>query len=255
MSSLVYRGRSPDSDHSVVNKRYTDQRYDTVRVDAAYISSQIALVTSSLVTPAYVDQQDGFKAAKTAVDAADSGYLLASTLGAANGVAPIASDGYIPAINLPTLQTQRNPTFVGPSQVFLSGSRVVTTINAKEYQVATMTIPDPGYPYYPLCFAMIRGGAQQVTAEPPRSQGTPNYGQVNILASDNTKYGWGICTSRKVWDFHMCLPFADTSINPTTRPPVQGALTLGLWVGLWGGTTFTFDSGGLQFWSINYPAV
>lgn len=255
MSTLKYVGRAPDSDYSAVHKKYVDQRYSTVKVDDAYIDSQVAAIGTTLVSQTYVDAQDAQRATKSAVDTADAGYLLASSRGAASGVAPLSSDGYIPSANLPTLQTDRKPFYTVASSTFLSGLRVVTTVNPKEYQAATMTIPDPGFPYYPLCFALIRGGAINATQTPNRSTGTPHYGQVSILGSDNTKYGWCLTGSRKCYDFHLAMPFADDTIDPSTRPPVIGSLTLGLWLGLWGGSTYTFDSTGLQFFSINYPAV
>lgn len=255
MSTLKFVGRPPDSDFSVVHKKYTQARYDTVKVDSAYINSQIALIAPTLVSQSYVDTQDSQRSSKAAADAADAGYLLATQRGVTSGIAPIASDGYIPSANLPTLQTERKPTYTVASTTFLTTTRNVTTTNAKEYQAATMNIADPGYPYYPLCFALIRGGAINVTQNPSRSMGTPSYGQVSILAADNTKYSWCICNSRKVYDYHLAMPFADTTINPTTRPPVEGALTLNLWLGLWGGSIYTFDATGLQFFSINIPAA
>lgn len=255
MSTLQYRGRSPDSDFSIVHKNYVDGRYNTVRVDQAYINSQISAVAGTLVNQNYVDAQDALRATKAAADAADASYVPADQRGVANGVAPIGSDGYIPSANLPALQTTRKPVFKGPDQVFLSGQRTVTTTSSKEYQVATMTITDPGFPYYPATFAYIRGGPLGAIQNPPRTMGTPNFGQVSILAADNTKYGWSLCGSRKVYAHHLVLPFADNTINPTTRPPVEGDLTLGLWVGLWGGTSYTFDSADLQFFTICYPAL
>ncbi|AON96988.1 minor tail protein [Mycobacterium phage Tonenili] len=255
MSTLKYVGRAPDADFSVTHKKYVTNRYDAVRVDAAYINGKVAEVGASLVTPAYVAAQDAQRATKAAVDAADANYLPVTARGAAGGVVPIDEDGYVPSDMLPTLQTERKAFFKNVDTVLLSGNRVVTTVNAKEFQVAEMTIPDPGFPYIPLIFATIQGAAASAATTPLRHMGTNNYGQLSVLDDENTKYAWAVCGSRKTYDFYTALPFADPTVNPTSRPPVYGPLTLGLWIGLWSGTTFTFNSTGLQFYAICYPGI
>ncbi|AEL98450.1 hypothetical protein LINSTU_245 [Mycobacterium phage LinStu] len=255
MATLKYVGRAPDADFSVTHKKYVTTRYNTIRVDADYINSKVAEVGATLVTPAYVSAQDALRASKAAVDAADAGYLPVSQRAVANGVAPIDEDGYVPGEMLPTLQTERKVFFKNVDTVLLTGNRVVTTVNAKEFQVASMTIPDPGFPYIPLVFATIQGAAASAAANPLRHMGTNNYGQLTVLDGENTKYAWAICGSRKTYSMFTALPFADPEVNPTTRPAIYGSLDLGLWIGLWSGTTFTFNPTGLRFYAICYPAI
>lgn len=250
---MKYVGRPPDSDYSIVHKKYADERYAAIDVDQAFITDEIAGQAVPLVTPSYVDTQDALRARKTNVDAADANYLSTSVVGAASGVAPLDTSTFVPAANLPTLVTNRLPTFVPATAISISGDRVVTTTNAKEYQAATLTINDPGYPYVPLIFAQIQGGSTQGTAA-NRLMGTGAFGQASVLKSDDdAKYSWCLCTASKTRDYHTAIPFADSTINPTTRPPIEGAATFGLWIGCFSGATYTFNSTGLNFYALVFP--
>lgn len=250
--SLQYVGRAPDSDFSVVPKSYVDARYNTIKVDNAYINTSVTAQSSGLVTQSYVDTQDGLRATKTNVDSQDALYAPTSSVGAANGLVPLDNNAYVLSANLPTLVTNRKPVYVPATSITLSGSRDVITTNAREYQAASLSIPDPGYPYIPLLFAQIQGGAVN-TAPSGIGLGTASYGQVSILRSDNVKYGWCLCTSSNMLNFHTAIPFGDSTINPTTMPPIQGASTFGLWLALWSGTNYTFTSTDLNFHALVYP--
>lgn len=252
--ALSYVGRAPVSEFSVVPKSVADARYDALVVDDEFLEDAVATSAIDLVTPSYVDTQDSFRATKAAVDAADANYLLATTRGAANGVASLDGDVYVPSAQLPTLNTNRKVGFKNVDTVFLSGSRTVTTTNAREYEAARLTIADPGFPYIPLPFCTIRGGSVGGSASSP-SMGTGNYGQVTILDASLNKWGWCITGGHKVPGWNMALPFADSTINPTSRPPITGSVTLSVWLACWTGTTYTFDSAGLQFYALIYPGV
>lgn len=252
MSGLLYVGRAPDSDFSVVPKSYVDARYNTIKVDNAYITSAVNAQSSALVTQSYVDSQDALRATKANVDSADAAYVPTSNVGVANGLVPLDNNSYVLSANLPTLVTNRKPIYVPATSVTLSGSRDVITTNAREYQAASLSIPDPGFPYIPLLFAQIQGGAVNTTPA-GIGLGTASYGQVSILDSGNVKYGWCLCTSSNYLNFHTAIPFADGTTNPTSRPPIQGASTFGLWLALWGGTNYTFTSTDLNFFALVYP--
>lgn len=254
---LKYVGRPPDSDASVTNKTWVDTRYGQVKVDNAYVNSEIAAVTTSLVTPAYTDAADAGLAKKAAADTADANYVPTSERGAANGVASVGSDGYIPSAQIPAgLQTIRKPVFKNVDTTFLSGSREVTAVAIKGFRAATLTVADPGYPYQILAFAMIAGGATNGT-QASSSVGTGNYGQINVLRqSDDKVYGKTITTGQKVFDHYYVLPYGAVGQTPTTNYPVMtGANSFDLWIGLYGGTTFHFNSTNMVFYVIVYPAV
>lgn len=254
MIAQKYVGRAPDSDFSVLPRKYVTDRYDTIRLDMDFINAEVSsqAAAANLVGPGYVTQQDNLRARKTAVDAADALYVPTSQRGAANGVVPLDGDSYVPSQYWPSVQSERKFFFVPATTVILSGDRVVSSTNAKEYQAATLTIPDPGFPYIPLIFAQILGGSTLGNAA-NRSMGTGSFGQVSVLRSDNQKYAWCLATSHKTLAYHNALPFADSAVDPAARPPLEGTNTFGLWLGLWSGTTYTFNSTGLQFYALVYP--
>lgn len=249
---LKYVGRQPDSDYSVVHKKWVDDRYTATKVDLAYVNSEVTAVSSGLSTPAYVDDQDNLRAKTANVNSADNNYIPLTQKGQANGVASLGSDNYIIASQLPTLVTERKPVFKNADTVYLTGVRAVTTTNAKEFKAATLTIADPGFPYIPLVLSSIQGGAT-TGAQGPKSVGTGNYGQVSVLDPNNKKYGWAICGDLKSYAFHTVIPYG----APLTDEPVSvsGPLTLDLWLGLWAGSTYVFTDDSFVFSVLIYPSA
>jgi hypothetical protein len=256
MPPIRYVGRTPDSDTSVVPRSYVNTRYDTIRVDDDYINSEVAAQASAagLVNPAYVDQQDNLRALKTAVDAADQNYVPTTQVGQANGVVPLDNNSYVTSPYLPTVQTNRKPLFVPATSIIISGQYQATSNNPKEYQAASLTIPDPGYPYVPLIFAQVLGGST-LGASANRMMGTGSYGQISVLRNDDTKYSWCLTTAHRHMAMHTALPFADNSVNPGNRLPIEGAVDFSLWLSLWSGSTYTFASAGLTFFALVYPGL
>lgn len=252
MTGLQYRGRVPDTDFSVLHKKWADDNYDLVKVDAAFVNNAVATEGIPLVSQTYVDNQDNLREKITAVDTADLGYLLATVLGTASGVASIGADGYVPSAQLPTLTTERKPFVVNATEVLMTGTHEVTTLNNKEYRAANLTITDPGFPYIPLFFAYVSGGSLN-GVQPSRMLGTGSYGQISVLRSDNLKYAWTLCNSKKALDTFCAMPFADTTINPTVLPPLYGTTQWSLWLGLWSGSTFTFTPTGFRFFAFVWP--
>lgn len=254
---MRYVGRAPASDFAVVTKGDVDTRYAAAAPDDAWIegAADVSAAAAALVGQSYIDTQDASRAAISAVDTADANYLLATTRGAVNGVASIGSDGFIPAAQLPTLNTNRKVGFKNVDTTFISGNRTVTTTTTREFEAARLTIADPGYPYIPVPFCVIRGGAINAATPAVPTIGTGNYGQVTILDASLVKWGWCITTGQKGMGWNIAIPFADTTVNPTARPPVTGSLTLSVWLACWTGTTFTFDSTGMQFYCLIYPGL
>jgi hypothetical protein len=235
-----------------VSKRYTDDRYDAVKVDTAFVNSVVATEAIPLATPAYVDGQDNLRDHITVVDAGDAAHLAATVLGQPNGVASLGSDTYVPSTQLPTLTTERRAFIVNASSVLITGTQEITTTGTKGFEAARLTINDPGFPYTPLIFAYAQGGALQA---PPASRtlGTGSFGQISVLRDDNTKHSWCFCNSAQMLDTFCAKPFADTTINPTTRPPLYGTTNFSMWLGLWSGSTYSFTPTGLRFFALVWP--
>jgi hypothetical protein len=255
MTGVQYRGRPADSDHSVGSKQYVDDRYATTKVDNAYVNSAVAAVGTTLVTPSYVDSEDALQAHKTDVTAADTLYVPVSSKGVANGVPSLDASVYIPSGQLGTVQTSRKPVAGGAATIILSGDRELLSINPKEYKVASLTIADPGFPYIAFAFASVRGGSVN-GVQAGVDKGTGNYAQLSILGDlDDRRYGWMVTTGQKQIDTNMVVPYGELNSTPLTLTPVTGALTLDLYAGLYGGTTYTINSTSLAFWAIAYPAI
>jgi len=251
---LKYVGRAPDADASVVTKKYVDDRYTLIKVDNPFISGEVTAAGVALTTQSYVDTQDALVAHKAAVDILDANYVPITERAAADGVASIGLDGYIPAGQLPTLQTVRKPVVKNVDTIFISGQREVVTINAKAFRAATLTIADPGFPYQVLAFAIIRGGALNGTAA-SEWVGTGNYGQITIMRDNDTVFGKTITSGQKELDYFYVLPYGQLNTTPSTYPALTGSCVLDLWIGLYGGTTYHFTSTDLTFYAIAYPAI
>ena len=259
MGALEYLGRRPDgSDYAVMNKGHVDDAYEATRVDSAYVTGAVQDVLPSLASLTYVSNQDALRATITAVQAADNNYVPISELaGVSGGVVPLNSSGSIPANRTPaTIKTHRPPTIKYADTVNLVGTQNMTApTGALQYLAATLTIADPGYSYIPLPFAVVQGGAVNSTDPVTRSTTTSCYGQLTALDPDGVRYGWTVCGGRKILNFHTMLPFANEQVNPTNQPPVDGPLTLNLYLGLYGGSTYTFTAAGFQFYCLIYPGV
>lgn len=252
---LRYVGRAPDSDASVTTKSYVDGRYATVRVDTAYINSRVATVTAAFSTQSYVDAQDALLAHKASVDTADANYVALTQKGAVNGVASLDSVSFVPAGQLPTLQSVRKVIVKNVDTTFLTSAQTFTAVAVKGFRAGTLTIADPGFPYQALVFAKVRGGSQNGT-QASDSVGTGNYGQLSVLrGSDDKIFGKTITDGRKAFSHWTVLPYGQEDTTPTTYPPLIGSTQLDLWIGLYGGTTYTFAPDNFVFYALCYPVI
>ena len=253
MSGVPYVGRYPDSDGSLVHKQYVDARYGQVAVDLSYVNASSAIKAATLVTQTYVDSGDATRAKKTSVDTADANYVLLTKKGVANGVATIGADGYIPSAQLPAIVTERKTDFRNVTTTYLI-SRTLTTTVPKEYLAATISVTDPGFPYYPLVFGSITGqcGPEQ---NPLRRKGGGSIGKALVLSQTDQIWGAGLAESSFQPSETQIQPFCDASSTPTTIPPVTGSMTLNLYLSLWSGVTYTFTNSNFSFYAILVSGV
>jgi hypothetical protein len=249
--TLKYVGRAPDSDYSVLDTKYVRDRYNTIKVDVPYINSEVANQSVNLVAPTYVDQQDALRAKKTNVDTADALYVPKTDIGINGGLVPLQADATIAGSMLGTVQTERPASFVDGTAI-ISGDRVTQSVTVKDYKAGTLSISDPGFPYYPLIIAQMRGGSTFGNAV-NRGMGTGSFAQMSVLrGSDDLKFAWCLCTPHKTIGTHTAIPFADNTVTPSSRV-CNGATTFDLWVGLFSGSTFTFNSTAFRFMAMIYP--
>lgn len=264
MSNLKYVGRTPDSDSTVAPKSFVDTTNTSLAVTTDYVTNAINLEAANLSLQSYVDTQDNLRAHKTDVDAADALYVASSKLGAASGVASLDSSGNLTASQVPAgivtdrLALSYNATTMG--SVFLTGSNThtVTTTGIREFRLATLTVPDPGFPWRPIPFGIVCGGATGASAPATRYLGTGNYGLLTVCPPSgvsNTVYGIGLCTGTFFLDFFPIIPYAGTNQNPTSVPAITGSLQLDLYGCCWSGSTYTFAGLNMMFSVLVMPSL
>lgn len=261
MSGQWFVGRTPDSDSSELPKSYVDAQLSSLLVTTGYVNAQIATAATALVGQTYVDNGDNALAHKAAVDAADLNYVAANQLNVANGVAGMGSTGQVqPAQipgNVPLEYTARayNAATDGHINLASNATQLVTTSTLREYQLATITIADPGFPWLALPFGFVQGGDPTAPADPGRTMGTGNFGLLSVLPPTGVSdqiYGVGLCTATYRYDFYKVHPYATTNQLPA---PIHGGLSLGLYGCCWTGAEYTFTGNGLMFWVLMLPAM
>lgn len=254
---IRYEGRAPDSDFSVVTKKWADDTAQAQAVTTTYINNEITRVVTrdNLQTTTYVNAKDDLLAKLTDVQSADA---LCLPLTARNTtVAGLDAGGMLITSQISqTIVTDRVTKCYTGTAAF-SGTYTCTTTTVREKKLASVTIPDPGFPYVPLPFGAVYGQAG----------GTPGLyiwsgngvcGQLTVCppqGSGETIYGMGACTDAPVQASYPILPYAASATTPTNRPAVTGALTLDLYGCCFQGTGYTFHSSGLNFYVLVIPVM
>jgi hypothetical protein len=247
-----YVGRAPNTDVSVVTKSHADTRRNALKVDANYINSAVDAYAASnnLVNQAYVDAADLTRVKKTAVQAADSLYLSTTVRGVPNGVASTGATNYIPDDQLYALNGE-NPIGYVEGTIYLTGNQTVTNSATKTFLAGALTINDPGFAYRPLPFAYVRGFCPGVV-DHSRRNGGAHRGKMTILSQDDTLYGGGCTAAHFGPTLYPVLPTVAQGATPSS---VTGATTLSLWLALYSGTGYVFDSTGIKFFCLVFPAA
>lgn len=279
MATLSYRGRSPDSDATIAPKGYADTYSASVAVTTTVVNSIISTAAATLTTKAYVDTRDALYAKKTAVTTADGNYLPTPYLSVA--VAGLDGNATLLSSQIPTgvvtdrvfkcySLNQAVASAVGPSTSttvanasgtvnLTSGqSHTVTTTTLREYRLATISIPDPGYLWRPLPFAWVQGNSSGGSVPATPDLGNGNYGLLTCTPPSgvsDTIYGTAICTGKPTTDTYVVTPFALPSQTPTSVPAITGALQLDLYGCCFSGTTYTFIGTNLQYFVLVVPAL
>lgn len=283
MATLTYVGRAPDTDSTLVPKSYADAQQASLAVTTTVVNQLIATAAQNLTTKSYADAEDALLAHKTDVTAADNSYLAATALGVASGVASLDSSGNLTAAQLPAsgLFTDRVATAysvaqpstglpvlggtlstvtgaVGSVLLGVGASHTVTTTTVREFQMASLVIPDPGYPWRPLPFAWVQGNSSGGTNPGTRLSGNGDYGLITCCPPSgvsNTVYGVGVCTASFVTDTYLLTPYAGANQTPLSAPPITGGLELDLFGSCWSGTSYTFYGTNLVYFCLVVPSL
>lgn len=140
--------------------------------------------------------------------------------------------------------------------VDITGAYTATTGSSPQ-KLAHIVVPDPGYPWRPLPFALVLGDSSGSTHPVTRPVGTGSYGLLTVQppGSSPQVYGLGICTGSFYPNFYPVLPHGAAGQTPTSVPPIVGGLELDLCGSLWSGTSYTFYPSDMQFSLLVAPAV
>lgn len=265
MSSLQYRGRYPDSDSSLVHKTYADAANQSLIVDASWVNvaTATAVTNNALQTPTYVDNQDALRAHKSVVNAADNNYLPLAALGMSGGIATmdglVLSPSQVPdGVMVNRVAHIYDLDNYGTAYLAPSMTHTVNTTTIREYKIASITVPDPGYPWIPLCFGVI-GGYYNTTPDADRTIATDYLGQVTVMPPSgvsDTIYAAGALNGvaqRTSW--YPFMPHAGLNWTPTSVGHIDGPLTLDLYGCCYGVGGFVFTGTGLNFRVLAFPTM
>lgn len=266
MARLSYVGRDPTSDSVLVPKTYADSTAAATLVTSdevtAAVTTQITLNT--LEPQSYVNTQDGLRAHKSAVDAADATYLATSALNAANGVPGLDSSGGVLLSQIPSgVTTDRvakvyNAATDGTLHLGPTDTLTVTTENMRESSLATITVPDPGYPWLPLPFAVVQGACRSGDQPPDHMTGMQVSGLLAVMApvgvSDRV-FGSGLCTPSYTYEYYYCIPYGGSNYTPVNNPPLTGSLQLDFYASCFAGSGYSFYGAAAVFWILVMPAI
>lgn len=171
------------------------------------------------------------------------------TFGLSNTIAEYLT-GMTVLLNGPTL-----PSGVG--SLSISAKTTVTSVSTPGTLLATIPIPDLGFPYRALPFAYVLGDSSGATKPAQSNVGTGNYGMLMAAAVSNTSQplGLGVCTGSFNTDMYPLVPMALTNQTPTSVPALTGAQTINLYGALWSGTTFSYYPNEMVFFVLCLPSL
>jgi hypothetical protein len=266
--SLSYVGLDPsNSPSSVVTKAWTDGEQAAVVVSTAWVNSAVSAeaVNDQLQPQSYVDSEDALRAHKTAVDTADQSYVPIAQLGAARGVAVLDSNGDLLSAEIPAgvLKSRSAVVYTAAADgsVFLPAgqSHQCGTQTYREFCLASIVVPDPGYPWRPQCFAVVGGYSNGGAVPTTGGTGTGNMGLLTVIPPSgvsDTIYAIGVCSALyQQFAYYPVLPAGASGQTPLTVPPINGSLELDLWASCYTLTGYVFWGSGMWFQVQVIPAM
>lgn len=260
---MRYVGRSADADAGIVTKKWAEDARAARLADPSYVTSTLAqaVLDATLQPLSYATTRDLLRATTAAVTAADALYADASLVDhPTSGVAGLGPTGYLDPAHLPSgAITDRVITShaVTPDNIFLTGDVVSSSTAYRDKRLATITVPDPGYPWIPMPFATVTGRSGD--ALPPEGYWGGN-GVCGLLtvapASGDIIYGRGVCTDSLASAPRFLIPGCDAGTTPLTVPAVEGGVTLNLYGACFQGSGYVFSSSSeFQYLVYVFPAT
>lgn len=243
---LRYVGRYPDTEAAVAPHSYAIAANDKTKITTDYINKQVDALVAPLAKTDYVKQQDDLKAAKAAVTAADEQYFPLT----GHGLGTLDAYGYVTASQIPPSVASNRPAAFYTGTASISSS-VVSGTARRSLLLATVTIPDPGWPYTVMPFAWVTGSDPNGLLK-TRWAGTGNIAKVVVMPTINdTIYGFGMCAASQKPGNYPITP----SVEGGTAAKITGGITLGLYGSLLNEAAGSYTFSSPIFFVIVLPAV
>ncbi len=267
MAGLRHVGRPPDSDASLMTVKDINEYNVSVAVTELFVTDNLAteIATAVLKDTTYVDAQDALRAQKTDVDAADLNYFATTTLNAASGVAGLDSEGNVISGQIPaglvTDRVAKAYSATAPdTEVFLTTGETqqVNNSSIRNFKIASLVIPDPGYPWVPLPFAMVMGKTVGTSPGDRWTEGDAS-GKLLVMQPEgdgDAIYGYGLCTG--VYNqnrMYAVVPYAAQDFDAGAEDPLEGGITLDLYGSCYEGSGYVFTGTGLFYQVLVLPAI
>lgn len=204
------------------------------------------------------------------VNTADATYFARASLGAPSGLATLsagATQVVSSQINVARAndRVMRTYTLAKYGTVNFTGTIASTAGALRDQSLATITIPDPGYPWVPLPFATVWGYAQATTGATPLAdpaQQTDTFGLLVVMldsSTDTTSYASGATSASWQTRRTRVLPMSGVPPNVTVSarsPAYVGGATLTLYGSRWlGAGSYQFSDQNLDYYVIAAPAA
>lgn len=280
----------------LVTRKYVDayQAQPGVAVTQNWLNTLLTSSVSDILNPATIDIELAKYATKKQVSDDQLNYFDKTLLGAASvnsagtwtkiGLAKtsglgklnkvpsggfVADQGHhipdtIPTDNLAKFYDGMALAQTQGTRTFTTEQTVIKNNDPQELRVAKITLPDPGYKYYPMNFVYVQGRSGS-TADPLRTSGTGNTGLISVYSETNSKYyAYGTCTDSPKQNWHIALPYGTgptPAMVPKNKPddlfggPLSGPITLLVGLSNYTPGSYIFSASGLTWVIVLMPVV
>lgn len=260
---MRYVGRAADADAGIVTKKWADDAHAARMSDEAYVVSTLdqAILNASLQPLSYAASQDLLRATIAEVDAADALHADDTLRNHPTaGVAGLNASGYLDPAHVPAGVTTDRVVLsyaATPENIFLTGEMTSSSTAFRDKRLATINVPDPGYPWIPMPFAAVTGKSGDSLPTEGYWEGNGVCGLLTVApGTGDIIYGRGVCTDSLAPATRYLIPATDAGSTPLSVPAVEGGLILNLYGSCFQGTGYVFSSSSeFQFLVYVFPAM
>jgi hypothetical protein len=184
MAGLSYVGAKPVGDLDITNRLAVNDLIATAATSATAVQGQInaltQLPTATYAPKTYVDSQDATFQLPSYYTAQDALNVPISSIGAANGVAPLDSNGDVPLINMPVLGAGYILGPYGPTAVG-TGTTGATPLKIADWNIGNTALQFRALVFM-SCFVTGLGAHPVIEVRIADSATAPTYAASTLVA-------------------------------------------------------------------------